>query len=189
MREIALHILDIARNSIEAGATRLLITVIEDERADGLTIEIVDNGRGMAEEELRHATDPFYTTRQTRRFGLGLSLLEATCQRCGGEMHLRSIDGHGTHVTASLQWSHLDRPPMGDMGASISALAAGAAQVQLTYRHGVNGQWLTIDTNALQYELDDVGLRTPTVLQWLTRHVNAQLREMRAATQEPGAAK
>jgi hypothetical protein len=86
-----------------------------------------------------------------------------------------------------MQWSHLDRPPMGDMGASISALAARAAQVHVTYRHCVDGQWLTLDTNSLQYELDDVGLRTPAVLQWLMKHVNARLREMRATTQEPGA--
>lgn len=187
MREIALHILDIARNSLDAGATRLLITVIEDERADELTVEIVDNGRGMDQEELQHATDPFYTTRQTRRFGMGLSLLESTCQRCAGELQLRSIDGHGTHVTALMQWSHLDRPPMGDMGATISALAVAATDVHLTYRHGVNGRWLSIDTNYLQYELDDVGLRTPMALEWLAKHVNARLREMRAATREASA--
>lgn len=180
MRELSLHILDIARNSIEAGASRLLITVMEDDRADSLTIEIIDNGRGMTEDELQQATSPFYSTRQTRRFGLGLSLLHDTCERCAGQMHLRSINGHGTHVSACMQWSHLDRPPVGDMGASVSALATEAEKVHLTYRHCVNGQCLAIDTNSLQYELDDVGLRTPAVLQWLGKHVNKRLKEMHA---------
>lgn len=179
MREIAHHILDIARNSVEAGATRLLITVIEDEGADRLTVEFVDNGRGMEAEEARRAADPFYTTRQTRRFGMGLSLLKATCERCDGSLELRSMLGTGTHVVARMRLLHVDRPPLGDMGAVLQSLACEADRVHLTYRHGVEGQWLSVDTNALQYELDDVGLRSPIALDWLGRHVNEELRRLR----------
>ncbi|MHB8996373.1 MAG: ATP-binding protein [Armatimonadota bacterium] len=179
MREIAYHILDIARNSIEAGATRLLITVIEDERADRLAVEFVDNGRGMQAEEARRAADPFYTTRRTRRFGMGLSLFKATCERCGGTLEVQSMDGTGTHVVAQMKLLHVDRPPLGDMGGVLQSLACEAERVHLTYRHGVDGGWLSIDTNALQYELDDVGLHSPMALAWLGRHVNEELRRLR----------
>lgn len=182
MRELALHILDIARNSVEAGATRLLITVIEDERADLLTVEFVDNGRGMEADEVQRVVDAFYTTRRTRRFGLGLSLLKTTCEQSGGSLVVQSMAGTGTQVTARMKLSHVDRPPLGDMGGVMQSLACDADRVHLTYRHAVAGQWLNLDTNALQYELDDVGLGNPMVLQWLGRHVNEQLRDLRRKT-------
>lgn len=189
MREIALHLLDVARNSVEAGATRLLVTVLEDEAADRLVLEIVDNGRGMDEAALGRATDPFYSTRTTRRVGLGLPLLRATCERCGGGLQVQSEPGRGTHLTATLQLRHWDRPPLGDLGAVVQALACEAERVHLVYRHRVGSQWFTIDTNELQYELDDVHLRDPIVLAWLARHVNEQLARLReeAGAETPSA--
>jgi anti-sigma regulatory factor (Ser/Thr protein kinase) len=182
VREIALHVLDIARNSVEAGANRLLITILEDEKADLLTVELVDNGRGMDDEQLRRAADPFYTTRHTRRFGLGLSLFKTTCEQSGGDLTVKSMSGTGTHVIARMKLSHVDRPPVGDMGGVMQSLACEADRVHLTYRHGIGGRWLSVDTNALQYELDDIGLRSPLALQWLRKHVEDGLRDLRRRT-------
>lgn len=181
MREIAHHILDIVRNSLEAGATRVQLAVSEDDRADRLVIEITDNGRGMTPEVLERVIDPFYTSRSTRRQGLGLPLLKATCDRCGGVLALRSTPGHGTVVRAEMQLGHLDRPPVGDMGAVIQALACEAEHLHLTYRHDIGPRHFGLDTNELQYELDDIFLRSPVVLDWLRRHVNESLGELRVA--------
>lgn len=180
MREISLHILDIARNSIEAGATRLHLTITEDPANDLFTVEVTDNGHGMDELELQKATDAFHTSRKTRRQGLGLPLFKATCERCGGTLSISSSPMEGTQVLATMQFSHLDRPPLGDMGAVIQVLACEAKKVHLTYSHIVGTSRLILDTNELQWELDDVSLRSPLVLEWLRRHVNESLQKMDA---------
>lgn len=184
MRELALHILDLARNSLEAGATRLQLSIVEDTGTDMLCFELTDNGRGMTREQLRQATDPFFTTRQTRHQGLGLPLLKATCERCGGVLSMQSLPGKQTRVTAKLPLAHLDCPPLGDMGAVIQALACEAERVHLTYRHVIGANQFALDTNQLQYELDDIVLRNPIVLDWLRSYVNDNLRKMRAEAYE-----
>ncbi len=176
MRELSLHILDIARNTLEAGATELDIEVCEALAEDRLTLALRDNGRGMDPTTLAQAMDPFYTTRTTRRIGLGLSLLRATCERCEGQLAIQSRPGEGTRVAGSLRLSHLDRPPLGDMGAVMQALACEAEQIAVRYRHVVDGRTFELDTAQLKEELEEVPLASPSVLRWLGTHVNAQLR-------------
>jgi len=178
MREIALHILDVARNSIEAGATDLQLTVTEDGGADRLEFEVRDNGRGLPPEALERVTDAFYTTRTTRRVGMGLALLEATCRRCEGDLVVRSEPGRGTTVRGVLRLGHVDRPPLGDMGGVIQALVCEAARTRLRYRHVVDGRAFELDTSGLQAELGEVPLSHPSVLQWVGEHVNGGLREV-----------
>jgi len=122
MEDLSLHVLDIAENSIAAGAKHVEIRVRESRREDRLSIEIIDNGRGMSEDMLQKATDPFFTTRTTRRVGLGLSLFEQAAKRAGGEFKIASCPGAGTKVTGVFQYSHVDRQPLGDMDQTILAL-------------------------------------------------------------------
>jgi hypothetical protein len=140
MRELADHILDLARNAVEAGASELLVTVALDPEADRLTITLADNGRGMDAETVAQVTDAFYTTRQTRRQGLGLPLFAATCERCGGDLKIESELGHGTTVRGWMQASCLDRPPLGDVGAVVQALALEPKLGHWRYEHRVGGE-------------------------------------------------
>lgn len=178
MREISLHILDVARNSIEAGATELTVSVVESPRRDRLEVIIADNGRGMDEETAQHATDPFFTTRSTRRQGLGLALWQATCERCEGGVEVESRPGAGTVVRGSLALRHWDRPPLGNMGAVIQALACEAERLRLRYRHEVDGKVFELDTQELQRELGEVPVTDPAVLRWIAEHVNEGLQEI-----------
>ena len=178
MREIALHILDIARNSIEAGATAIELTIIEDGPSDRLEVILHDNGAGMSEAEVRRATDPFYSTRETRRVGLGLPLLAATCERSGGELRVQSKVGEGTTIRGTLGLAHLDRPPLGDMGGVIQALACESERLVLRYRHEVSGNVFEFDSSEIQAELGDVRLNDPTVLHWLSEYVNREVRRI-----------
>lgn len=181
MRELSLHILDLARNSLEAGATVLTIDLAEDPGADRLRMTVQDNGRGMDQERLRRATDPFYTSRRTRRQGLGLPLFQAMCERCGGSMEIESAPGEGTTIRAQVRLSHLDRPPLGDMGGVMQALACEAEQVRVVYRHETPGGKFEFDTADLQQELGEVSVTDPTVLHWIGQHVRAGLREVGSA--------
>jgi anti-sigma regulatory factor (Ser/Thr protein kinase) len=178
VRELALHILDLARNSLEAGASLIVLEIREDPHADTLEIVIRDNGAGMAPEDARRALDAAYTTRTTRRWGLGLPLFRATCERSGGELTLTSVPGEGTRVRALMRLSHLDRPPLGDLGAVVQALACESPHAALHLRNEVNGNAFELDTRELQSELQDVPLTHPGVLHWLRGHVNCGLKEV-----------
>jgi hypothetical protein len=178
MRDLAMHVLDVARNGYEAGASLVQVTIREEPEADLLTIVIEDDGKGMSADVVDLALDPFFTTRKTRRVGLGLSLLKATCEQAGRELRLVSVPGQGTTVTATMQLSHFDRPPLGDMGAVVQALACSGEQVDLRYRHTAGGGEFTMDTSEVRRELEDVKLGTPSVLQWLGRTVREGLKEI-----------
>ena len=180
MRELSLHILDLARNSLEAGATELTISLVERSREDLFLVTVADNGRGMDEDTLRRATDAFYTSRTTRRQGLGLPLFQAMCERSAGAMEIESALGVGTTIRARVQLSHLDRPPLGDMGGVIQALACEADRVRLRYRHEVCGAVFELDSAELQRQLGEVAVTAPAVLHWMGEHVREGLREVRS---------
>ena len=176
MRELSLHILDAVRNCIEAGATHVDLAVTEDTGRDRLEILIRDDGRGMDAEALARVTDAFYTTRTTRRVGLGVALFAATCEQAGGGLEVASTVGAGTLVRAHLRLGHVDRPPLGDMGAVIQALACEADRVALHYTHEVDGARFEVSTRELQEELMDVPVAQPMVLRWIASHVEAGLK-------------
>jgi len=115
MRDISLHILDIAENSIRAGASLIGISVIMSDSADTLTVEITDNGCGMSREMTERAVSPFTTSRTTRKVGLGIPLFAAGCESTGGSLTIESAPGEGTKLTAVYRNSHIDRPPLGDI--------------------------------------------------------------------------
>jgi len=135
--ELSLHILDIAMNSLAAGARTVQIMVAEHARRDQLTIRIQDNGRGMDKAMLERVLAAPVSTKRHRKkgIGLGLALLRQTAEMCGGEFHVRSTPGRGTTVTASMRLLHVDLPPLGDLNATILALCAAnpAVDVQLDY--------------------------------------------------------
>ena len=167
MLELSLHILDILRNSAEAGATRVSLTLKEELDADWLTIEVKDNGRGMTEELAAKVLDPFVTTRTTRRVGLGLPLFAAAARQCGGDLELHSSPGQGTRVTARFCHSHWDRAPLGDIVATLMTILLSGATLDIDYRHRVGDRMFHLDTAEVRTELGDVPLTHPRIRDWL----------------------
>jgi len=177
--ELSLHILDILENSIAAGATRVELRIEEDLPADRLTIEIIDNGKGMDEETLSHVLDPFFTTRQTRHVGLGLPLFAAAAEWCNGGLHIESSVGQGTRVIATFQHSHIDRAPLGDVKGTLLAFLLTERPVDLHYVHRADGRTFEFDTAELRAELGDVPLTHPAVRRWLGEFIGEGERELR----------
>jgi len=138
MEDLSFHILDIAENAIAAGATRVLISVNENEKRDMLAFRVTDNGRGMSREEKARALDPFFTTKR-KRTGLGLPLLAQTAEVCGGRVVIESAPRKGTRVTARFRFGHIDRPPLSKMAETMMMLFFGHAEVEFRYRHTRNG--------------------------------------------------
>ena len=135
--ELSLHILDIAMNSLAAGACRIQIAVIESAKHDWLILRVRDDGRGIDQATLQKVLSSSISTKQHRKkpIGLGLALLRQTSEMCGGTFHVRSAPGQGTTVTASMRYSHVDRPPLGDLSSTVLALCAANPDmdVQLSY--------------------------------------------------------
>lgn len=178
LRELALHILDIAENSLNAGATFVKIEVIEDLVADQLVISVSDNGRGMDAETIERATDPFFTTRTTRRVGLGLPFLKQATELCKGDLEIDSTPGKGTTVTATFQHSHINRMPLGDLPNTILTLVVGNPQADFVYRHVLNERVFEFDTRPIKAELGDVPLSEPSVIEYLRREISDSLAQI-----------
>ncbi len=181
MLELALHILDIVENSVRAGATRVRIVIREITAEDLFLMRITDNGKGMTPEEREKALDPFFTTKKVRRVGLGLPMLSDAADRTGGKMTLRSKPGMGTVVEAAFGLSHIDRQPMGNIISTLITIIVGNPEIDLLYRHEVDGRTYLLDTRDIKKELEDVPLNHPEVTGFLREHITEGLSDIGAA--------
>ena len=175
MEDLSLHILDIAENSISAGARRIRIKIIEDIKKNLLLIEISDNGKGMDREMFEHACDPFYTTRTTRRVGLGIPLLAQAARECMGDIKISTEKGQGSTITATFQYNHIDRKPLGDIGKTMIVLIASNPDIDFIFEHKKNGNSYILDTANIKKELDGVPINTPAVIKIIKDDISAWL--------------
>jgi len=179
MEDISLHILDIAENSIDAGATLIKITITEDTNRDLLSVEIKDNGRGIPADLIEEVLNPFYTTRRTRKIGLGLSLLVQSARETGGDLLLQSEENRGTVVTAHFIPSHIDMKPLGSIADTILVLVAGTPEIDFVFIHERNGNTYSLDTRSIKADLDGVPINAPSVLSALKKYLCESLDEIR----------
>ncbi|HHY75640.1 MAG TPA: ATP-binding protein [Firmicutes bacterium] len=135
MVDISLHLLDLMQNSARAQATEVALEVAEDRERDTLTVTVTDNGKGMDDEEKRLALDPFYTTKQGKKVGLGLPLVMQAARMCGGDVKVESGPGSGTKVQVTFSLSHLDRQPLGDIPATLVSFMAGNPDIELSFSY------------------------------------------------------
>lgn len=178
MKELSLHILDIAKNSVKANAGLIEIDIDENEAENLLTIDIIDNGCGMSEEFLKRVKDPFSTTRTTRKVGMGISLFEAAAEQCGGKLDITSQLGKGTKVSTTFLYDHIDRAPLGDMAGTMQTLISGSPDIDFLYRHRKNAKEFVLDTRELKKILGDVPLNNPDVLIWIDGYIKEGLEEI-----------
>jgi anti-sigma regulatory factor (Ser/Thr protein kinase) len=167
LRELSLHLIDIAENGIAAGADLITIKLYERKKENLLEISIADNGKGIPQNLLKKVVDPFFTTKTTRRIGLGLSLFKEAAARCEGEFGINSEEGKGTEVFASFKLGHIDLAPMGDMAGSITCLIMGNPDVDFLYVYEINGEAFTLDTREIRKELDGVPINAPEVIRFI----------------------
>ena len=178
MKELSLNILDIAENSLKAGATLVTIEIIEVD--DTLKLSIIDNGCGMSDEMVRTVTNPFVTTRTTRKVGLGIPLLKLACEQTGGKLNIISKVAcendreSGTTVEALFYKNHLDFTPLGDVVSTITTLIQGHEDTDFIFIHKTEGGEVRLDTRDLREVLEEVPLSSFEVLSWITDNLNEQ---------------
>ncbi len=187
MKELSLNILDITENSVKAGAS--LTNICIDEEGNTLKLVIEDNGSGMSEEILRGVTDPFYTTRTTRKVGMGLPLLKLAAEQTGGYMKVESVSrdvdpvNHGTKVEALFYQDNIDFTPLGDVISTICTLIQGHPDTDFYFRHRILNQekdvLVEMDTRQLREVLDGVPLNEYEVIRWIEEYLNEQYTDPR----------
>ena len=173
MKELSLHLLDIAQNSIAAGAHHVDLGV--EERGEMLWLTVADDGRGMSPEFLANVTDPFTTTRTTRKVGLGVPLFKMEAEMTGGDFSIQSQLGKGTTVRARFVTSHVDMIPLGNINDTILLLVSCNPERDFRFVHQVDGRELELDTRQLREVLgEDVPLNDPDVVQWIRGYLQEQ---------------
>ena len=178
MKELSLNILDITENSVKAKAT--LVEILLTENSDTLTITIKDNGTGMTDEVLEHVRNPFYTTRTTRKVGMGIPLFQFAAEQTGGNVRIESKhyeafpDDHGTTISALFYKKHIDFTPLGDVISTVTTLIQGHPDVDFLYEHKIGDDSVLLDTRELRAVLDDVPLDTFEILIWIKENLEEQ---------------
>lgn len=179
MKELSLHILDVAKNSVKAGASLTEISLLTD-REGILTVKITDNGCGMSEEVLSRVTDPFYTTRTTRKVGLGLPLLRLAAEQTGGSLSISSSTEEGksgTVVTAVFDTKSIDCMPMGDIVSTVVTLISGSPDKDFLFCDVDEGKERSVylDTRQMREILgDEVSLDALEIQMWMSEYLNEQ---------------
>ena len=172
MTEISLNVLDIAQNSIKAKATLIEISVLIDTKADRMTIIIKDNGCGMSEEQVEKVIDPFFTTRTTRKVGLGVSFFKMAAEMTGGSFSITSRQGEGTTDIAEFVISSIDRMPLGDICGTIETLIVYNTDIDFLYKYKVDDEEFELSTAEMREMLDGIPLDTPEVKAYIREYLS-----------------
>ena len=185
MKELALHVLDIAENSVRGDAEAIEIVIEENLRENRFVIEINDDGRGIAPETLKTIKSPFTTSRSHRKVGMGIPFFNDTCEMCGGFLDIQSEVGVGTKVKAVMEYESIDRPPLGDIASTLLNLFSSYPDIAFLYRHlyqakeADEAEEFSISTPELDEILEGVPLSTPSVFVWVKGFIKDSIEELR----------
>ena len=178
MKELSMHVYDLMENSTAANSSLVTLTIRDSKRDNIYDFTIEDNGKGMSPEFLAKVTDPYTTSRTTRKVGLGLPLIKMNTEHCGGGMTLESTLGVGTKLHFWFQHDHLDRPPMGDLSGTIVMLSAAHEDIHIVYHHITDDGEYTFDTEEIHEALDGMSMNDVSVMKYLKEMVQENLEEI-----------
>jgi hypothetical protein len=175
MPEISLNILDVAQNSISAGSCLTEIDIRIDTASDILEVIIDDNGCGMSAEQTTKVVDPFFTTRTTRKVGLGVPFLKMAAEFAGGHYNIESAPGKGTKISAVFGLTHIDRMPVGDMAGTMVSLVGSNPDLDFIFRYCVDENSFIMDTREMRQVLEGIPLYMPEVLNYISEFINENI--------------
>ena len=178
MTEISLNILDVAENSIRAKADLIEIVIEVDNLADRLIVLITDNGCGMSPEQVEQVTDPFFTTRTTRKVGLGIPFFKMAALSANGDFEIVSKEGEGTRVRAEFRLKHIDRMPLGDISGTIYTLIHFNPDIDFCYVYRYDSREFVLDTRQMREILGDIALDTPEVSEYIREYLEENKRDV-----------
>ncbi|MBI4699109.1 MAG: ATP-binding protein [Nitrospirae bacterium] len=180
MEDLSLHILDIAENSINAGASKIRIKINESPGKNILTVEISDNGKGMDEKAIKMAQDPFYTTKSRKKVGLGIPFLAQSAREAMGDISIRSGKDKGTVISATFQYDHIDRKPLGDIEQTLTVLIAANPVIDFAYEHRRGRRVYRMDTAEIKQKLRDMPINHPEVIKYIKDSISQWLNDTKS---------
>jgi hypothetical protein len=178
MQELSMNILDVAENSVRAGATLVEITIDEQPEQDLMTVTITDDGCGMTADQVKSVVDPFYTTRTTRKVGLGIPFFRMAAELTGGGFDISSTPGEGTTVEARFILSSIDRMPLGNINETIFTLIHCNPDMDFVYKRRINKTLLELDTRSFRSILKGIPLNDPRVSQFIREYLDENTMEL-----------
>ena len=178
MNELSLHILDICQNSIKADANLITIIIEEDINNNFYKIIIGDDGNGMSEKTLSEFSDPFFTTRTTRKVGMGVPLFKMAADMCNGSFNVDSILEKGTVISAIFEHDHIDRAPLGDIDETLMILILNERQIDVYYEHIFNNEKYIFDTREIRKVLNDIPFTDYSVIMWIKDNIKNGIRNL-----------
>ncbi len=181
MKDLALHILDILQNSVTAGATLVKLQIDEIPADDKYLVKFTDNGKGMDAKMVQQVTDPFFTTRTTRKVGLGLPLLKQNAERTGGSLMIHSTPGMGTEVLVEFSFKHIDRLPTGDIAGTLALTVSSYPAIDFIYTHNTPQGTFIFDTAEIKETLGDLPISNPQVIAFMKDLIRDNLGEIKAS--------
>lgn len=167
MTELSLNVLDIAQNSIKAKAAMVIVSIVRNTETKRLTISIEDNGCGMSAEQVQRVIDPFYTTRTTRKVGLGVPFFKMSAEMTGGTFHIESELGKGTVICAEYCYESIDMLPLGDMASTMTAMISVNPEIDFLYRFTRDEKAFTMDTREIKVLLEGMPVNSAEVLTFI----------------------
>ena len=181
MDELSLYVLDITMNSVRAGATEISVTLTQDD--EYLTFSVTDNGCGMTKEQVEKLSNPFFTTRTTRKVGLGIPFLKMMAEMSGGDVKITSVsekesENHGTTTTARFGLNHIDSLPLGDMVETVKTLIQGSPDINFIYSHKTPKGEVSLSCSELKAVLGDISLAEPEIIAWIDGYLREQYAEI-----------
>ncbi len=171
MRDLSLHLLDLAENAIRAEATLVQVLVEEAPSDNRLCLRIIDNGKGMSPELLASVKSPFSTTRTTRNVGLGIPLMKATAERSGGNLTIESTLGKGTTINTELEYDHIDRPPLGRVEDTIVSLMSFHHGIDIHFTYRYEAKVFEFHTEEIKEIYSDLDYYPTEVLAWVKTYL------------------
>ncbi|MBS2100167.1 sensor histidine kinase [Carboxylicivirga linearis] len=177
MRDLSMHITDIVQNSVRAQAKLVQLTI--EEKEDWLIFTFEDDGTGMDEETVKKVTDPFFTSRTTRKVGLGLPLFKQNAEMTGGSLVIFSELGKGTEVKVVMGLNHIDRPPMGDLPSTVAMIITGNPDVDMVFKYIKSDSEFSLDSREVKEALDGMDIRMPQVTSFLKEMIDENLKEIK----------
>lgn len=178
MTELSLNVLDVANNSVRADASLIVIKITIDTKADTLAILIEDNGKGMTPEQLHQVEDPFFTTRTTRKVGLGVPFFKLAAEAAGGSFSITSTAGKGTCVLAVFGYSNIDRMPLGDISSTIYTLITLNSNIDFVYHYQVDEREFILDTREFREIIGNISFNTKEVSSYIKEFLEENKKEV-----------
>ena len=184
MEDLAMHILEILMNSIKADASLITLKIRDSFDDDVIAFEIEDNGKGMDEEMVKKAADPFTTSRTTRRIGMGLAFMKGLAETCGGKFDIQSTLGVGTVVSASVQKLNIDTPHLGNIGEMMMEAIQSDENIDYVLEYTTDYGQFVFDSRIIKEELAGVSLLEPEILIWIKEYINQGIEQAKEDTQQ-----